>query len=115
MDLLDNIKKLPADLINAIKRVSDAGEAEVTVEKTYVAGLTITIKTGDDAEDLDLDGMSTEELQYLLEDLERKLAILQGDEPEDDDSDEHEEWEDEVEALEEQIEEVQSALDDLED
>ena len=115
MSLLDSLKNLPGDLREAIKRVSDSGEAEVSVEKTYVAGLTITIKTGADAEGLDFDGMSKEELQCLLEDLERKLAIVQGDEPEDDESDEYEEWEDEIEELEEQIEEVQSAIDNLDE
>ena len=115
MSLFDNIKNLPNDLATAIKRVADSGEAEVTVEKTYIAGLTITIKTGADAGSLDLEGMSLEELESTLEDLKRKLAILQGDEPEDDESDEYEEWEDEIEELEEQIEEVQSAIDDLED
>ena len=114
MSLFDGLKKLPGDLREAIKRVADSGEAEVTVEKTYVAGLTITIKTGADAEGLDLDGMSKEDLQSVLEDLERKLVILQADEPEDDESDEYEEWEDEIEELEEHIEQVQSAIDDLE-
>lgn len=115
MNLLDNIKNIPTDLMKAIKRISDSGEAEVTVEKTYVTGLTITIKTGADAEGLDLEGMSKEDLQSVLEDLERKLAILKADEPEDDESDEYEEWEDEIEELDEQIEEVQSAIDDLKD
>ena len=115
MSLFDNIKNFPNDLASAIQRVADSGEAEVMVEKTYIAGLTITLKTGADADGLDLEGMSLEELKSTLEDLERKLAILQGDEPEDDESDEHDEWEDEVEELEEQIEEVQSAIDDLED
>ena len=115
MNLIDTISNIPADLMKAIKRISDSGEAEVTVEKTYIAGLTITIKTGADADGLNLEDMSKEELQSLLEDLERKLAILRGDEPEDDESDEYEEWEDEIEELEAKIEEVQEAIDNLKD
>ena len=63
MNLIDTISNIPADLMKAIKRISDSGEAEVTVEKTYIAGLTITIKTGADADGLNLEDMSKEELQ----------------------------------------------------
>ena len=98
-------------------QIEGAGNAEVVLYQLAVNQVKTvdTIKTGADADGLNLEDMSKEELQSLLEDLERKLAILRGDEPEDDESDEYEEWEDEIEELEAQIEEVQEAIDNLKD
>ena len=51
----------------------------------------------------------------LLEDLQRELDIVLGDEPEDEDSDEFSDWEDLVDELEDKINEVQDAIDAYED
>lgn len=115
MGLLENIKNLPQDLADAIRRAKESGEADVTVYKTVVAGLKIVIKIGESYEDLDLEDKTLEELNDLLEELQRQLEIMQGDEPEDDESDEYEEWEDEISRLEDMIDQVQEAIDDLEE
>lgn len=115
MSLIDNIKKLPDNLANVIRKVSEARESGVTVKKTVGTALKITIKTGADAEDLDFDGMTLEDLKVLLNKLERKLAIVEADEPEDEESDEYEEWEEMIEELEDQIDQVQSAIADHEE
>lgn len=114
MGLLENIKNLPQDLADAIRRVKESGEADVTVYKTVVAGLKIVIKIGESDEDLDLEDKTPEELNDLLNELQRRLEIMQGDEP-DDESDEYEEWEDEISRLEDMIDQVQEAIDDLEE
>ena len=115
MGLQENIKNLPQDLADAIRRVKESGEADVTVYKTVVAGLKIVIKIGESDEDLDLEDKTSEELNDLLVELQRRLEIILGDEPDDDESDEYEEWEDEISRLEDMINQVQEALDDLEE
>lgn len=116
MSLLDNIKNLPDDLVNAIHRVEETGET-VKFKKAFggKAKVKFEIKISPSTDDLDLDDLSLDELNELLEKLEQQLAILEADEPEDEDSDEYEEWEDEVEELEDQIDQVQSAIDDYEE
>ena len=115
MGLLENIKNLPQDLADAIRRVKESGEADVTVYKTVVAGLKIVIKIGESDEDLDLEDKTSEELNDLLLELQRRLEIILGDEPDDDEPDEYEEWEDEISRLEDMIDQVQEAIDDLEE
>ena len=75
MGLLENIKNLPQDLADAIRRVKESGEADVTVYKTVVAGLKIVIKIGESDEDLDLEDKTSEELNDLLVELQRRLEI----------------------------------------
>ena len=54
-------------------------------------------------------------MEELLNDLQRELDIVLGDEPEDEDSDEFSDWEDLVDELEDQINEVQDAIDSFDD
>ena len=114
MGLLDNIKNLPQDLAEAIRRVKESGEADVTVYKKTVAGLKIVIKIGE-SDDLDLEDKSLEELNNLLEELQRRLEIMQADEPDDEESDEYEEWEDEISRLEDIIDEVKEGINDIDE
>ncbi len=75
-------------------------------------GAALTIREGVD--DLpDLDELDEAELNALLEKLQQKLEILQGDEPEDDDSDEYEVWEEDIETLEDQIAQVEEAIEEI--
>jgi len=116
MSLLDNIKNLPDDLANAIRRVEETGET-VKFKKSFggKAKVKFEIKISPSTDDLDLDDLSIAEMNELLEKLEQQLAILEADEPEDEDSDEYEEWEEEIDELEDQIDQVQSAIDDLDE
>lgn len=116
MSVVDKLKNFPDDISNAIRRVEESGET-VKFKKTFgeKAKVKFEIKISPSTEDLDLDGLSLEELNELLEKLEQQLSILEADEPEDEDSDEYEDWEDEVSELEDQIDQVQSAIDDFED
>lgn len=115
MSLVDNIKNFPDNLAEVMRKVSEAGKSGMTVKKAVGATLKITIKTGADAEDLDLEGMDLAELENLLAKLEQQLSIVEADEPEDVDSDEYEEWEEMIDELEEQMDQVQSAIDDYEE
>ena len=116
MSLMDNLKNIPSDLAEAIRRVEESGET-VKFKKAFggQAKVKFEIKISPSTDDLDLDDLSLEELNELLEKLEQQLSILEADEPEDEDSDEYEEWEDEVSELEDQIDQVQSAIDDYEE
>lgn len=115
MSILDKLKNLPEELIDAIKQASSSEGADIRIEKTIASGVEITIKVRSRAEELDLEGLSLADLYDLLEELEQKLDIVEADEPEDEDSDAYEEWEDMVDDLEDQIDAVQEAIDDLED
>lgn len=115
MSLFESLKHLPEDLATAIKRVTEAGVTEVSVEPGLEIKMKLVIRPGSSQDDLDLDDKSLEELEYLLADLQRELDIILGDEPEDEESDEFSEWEDLVDDLEEQINEVQDAIDAFDD
>ena len=97
MSILDKIKNLPSNLIEALKQASVSEDTDIRIEKTITSGVKITIRVRPSAETIDLDGLTLEELTGILEELEQKLDIVQADEPEDDDSKEYEEWEDIVE------------------
>ena len=111
MSIFEKIHKL----VEAIEQASLSEDTDITIEKTIGTSAKITIRVRPSAESLDLDGLSEEELDDLLDELEQKLEIIQADEPEKDDSKEYRVWKDNVEDLEEQIELVQMAIDDLED
>lgn len=115
MSILDKIKNLPNSLIEALKQASESDDTDIRIEKTIASGVKITIRVRPSAETIDLEGLTLEELTGILEELEQKLDIVQADEPEDDDSKEHDEWENIVEDLEDQIDAVQSAISELED
>ena len=115
MSILDKLKNLPEELIDAIKQASSSEGADIRIEKTIDSGVKITIKVRPSAETLDLEGLSLADLYEILDDLEQKLDIVQADEPEDDNSKEYEEREAAIEDLEDQIDAVQEAIDDLED
>ena len=115
MSILDKIKNLPINLIEALKQASESGDTDIRIEKTIASGVKITIRVRPSAETIDLEGLTLEELTGILEELEQKLDIVQADEPEDEDSDAYEEWEDIVDDLEDQIDAVQEAIDALED
>ena len=115
MSLLESLKHLPEDLAAAIRRVTESGDAEVSVEPGLEIKMKLVIRPGSSGDDLDLAGKSLEELEELLDDLQRKLDIVLGDEPEDEDSDEFSDWEDLVDELEDQINEVQDAIDFFDD
>ena len=110
MIILDKIKNLPVDLIEALKQASVSKDADIRIEKTITSGVKITIRVRPSAETIDLDGLTLEELTGILEELEQKLDIVQADEPEDEDTQEYEEWENTIEDLEDQIEAVQNAI-----
>ena len=59
--------------------------------------------------------MTREELNSQLADLEKKLGILQADEPEFEGTGEYAEWEDTVNEIQDQIEAVHAAINDLEE
>lgn len=115
MSLLESLKHLPEDLAAAIRRATESGDAEVSVEPGLEIKMKLVIRPGSSGDDLDLDGKSLEELEELLDDLQRELDIVLGDEPEDEDSDEFSDWEDLVDELEDQINEVQDAIDFFDD
>lgn len=100
---------LPEPLAEAIMEI-----AGISPEGIHSEGgsrdfkIKITLQASDD--DTDLDDMSLPELKALLEKLEQQMAILQADEPEDEDSDEYEEWEDAIDELEDRISEVEDAI-----
>ena len=112
MDFLDDLKNLPHNIVEAIRKITDSNEEESTPSKISFAGLKLVIKTG--ADDVDYDEMSLSELEDLLDKLETQLLNLQGEEPEED-SEEYEEWEEAVEELEDLNDEVQTAIDERED
>ena len=112
MDFLDDLKNLPHNIVEAIRKITDSNEEESTPSKISFAGLKLVIKTG--ADDVDYDEMSLSELEDLLDKLETQLLNLQGEEPEED-SEEYEEWEEAVEELEDLIDEVQTAIDEREE
>lgn len=86
MSLLESLKHLPEDLAAAIRRATESGDAEVSVEPGLEIKIKLVIRPGSSGDDLDLDGKSLEELEELLGDLQRELDIVLGDEPEDEDS-----------------------------
>jgi hypothetical protein len=113
MDFLDDLKNLPHNIVEAIRKITDSDEEESTPSKISFAGLKLVIKTG--ADDVDYDEMSLSELEDLLDKLEIQLLKLQDEEPEEEDSEEYEEWEEAVEELEDLIDEVQAAIDEREE
>lgn len=115
MSLLESLKHLPEELAAAIRRVTESGDAEVSVEPGLEIKMKLVIRPGSSGNDLALDGKSLVELEELLDDLQRELDIVLGDEPEDEDSDEFSDWEDLVDELEDQINEVQDAIDSFDD
>lgn len=114
MSLMESLKHLPEDLAAAIRRVTESGDGEVSVKPGLKIKMKLVVCSASD-DDLDLDDNSLEELEGLLEDLQRELDIVLGDEPEDEDSDEFSDWEDLVDELEDKINEVQDAIDAYED
>lgn len=115
MSLFESLRHLPEDLAAAIRRVTESGDAEVSVEPGLEIKVKLVIRSGSTGDDLDLDGKSLEVLEELLDDLQRELDIVLGDEPEDEDSNEFSDWEDLVNELEDQINEVQDAIDSFDD
>lgn len=111
MSIVDKIY----NLVKAIEESPLADSTDITIEKSIGKSVKITLRVRPSAESLDFDDLSEEELITILDELERKLEIIQADEPEDNDSKEYREWKEQVEDLEEQIDLVQIALDDLED
>lgn len=111
MSIVDKIY----ELVKLIEESPLSESTDITIEKTIGSSVKITLRVRPSAESLDLEGLSEEELVHILDELEQKLAIIQADEPEDNDSREYREWEESIEDLEEQIDLIQSAIDDLED
>lgn len=112
MDFLDELKNLPHNIVEAIRKITDSDAEESTSSKISFAGLKLVIKTG--ADDVDYDELSLSELEDLLDKLETQLLNLQEEEPEED-SEEYEAWEEAVEELEDLIDEVQAAIDEREE
>ena len=71
MSLLESLKHLPEDLAAAIRRATESGDAEVSVEPGLEIKMKLVIRPGSSGDDLDLDGKSLEELEELLNDLQR--------------------------------------------
>ena len=113
MSMLDDLKRLPSNIANAIRNAVTTGENVAISGKISSAAVNLVIKTG--ADDIDYDALSLPELKALLDELESKLFELQSEEPGDEDSDEYEEWEDTIDELEDLIDEVQDAIDEREE
>lgn len=66
--------------------------------------------TIEDAEDMDLDGLSPEELNALQLEAEKLYQQVLDAEPEDEDSDEYAEWEENLEILDDLMDDIQDRL-----
>ena len=66
--------------------------------------------TIEDAEDMDLDGLSAEELNALQMEAEKLYQQVLDAEPEDEDSDEYAEWEENLEILDDLMDDIQDRL-----
>ena len=66
--------------------------------------------TIEDAEDMDLDGLSPEELNALQTEAEKLYQQVLDAEPEDEDSDEYAEWEENLEILDDLMDDIQDRL-----
>lgn len=105
---------LPEPLANVIMEIAGISPESVHCEdSSRDFKINITLQSSDD--DIDLDDLSLPELKALLAKLENQMAILQADEPEDEDSDEYEEWEDTIDELEDQISDVEDAISEFSD
>lgn len=106
---------LPSPLASAIMELAGiTPEAAPCEDGSRGLKIKITLQTSDEDGDIDLDGMELPELKELLAKLENRMAILQADEPEDEDSDEYEEWEDAIDELEDRLNDVEVAIYELE-
>ena len=79
---------------------------------------TVTIKFSlkhSDEETPDIDDMNVEELEAYREELEEKIARLDAIEPDDEESDEYDDWADQHEDLEDLLDEVEDRLDELQE
>ena len=83
---------------------------ELFVECENTVELRTKIVVRESAPELDLEGMSLEDLKMLLEDLEIRLVELEDSEPEDDESEEYELWDDAVNDLEDYIDQIEEAI-----
>ena len=77
MSLMDNLKNIPSDLAEAIRRVEESGET-VKFKKSFggQAKVKFEIKISPSTDDLDLDELSLEELNELLEKLEHRFSFV---------------------------------------
>ena len=99
------------DVISLMEGINCNGEKVVlTFDKDDNGKLKASVKV---KTDYDIDNMSKNELEALLDELQDELDDLEDEEPDDSDEDAYEEWEDEVEELEEQIDEVKEKLEDM--
>lgn len=111
MDIFEEIQ----NAIEAFKHASADENSAIRFKKTFASGVVISFSIRSDNELPELDGLSLDELDEILDELEDKLEALKNEEPADDICAEHDRWEEKVFDLEEQIDEVESAIDDLED
>ena len=87
-------------------------------KKKIKIGETVTIKVSvkhSDEETPDIDDMNVEELEAYREELEEKIARLDAIEPDDEESDEYDDWADQHEDLEDLLDEVEDRLDELQE
>lgn len=110
---------LPQALTEAIFRNAgiDPSEEEEPEVVTSCGGIKVVIGASvkiREAEEINLDGLTREELEDLLEELQGILDDLEDEEPEDD-TEEHESWEEKVDQLEDYISQVEDAIDSCED
>lgn len=87
-------------------------------KKKIKIGETVTIKFSvkhSDEEAPDIDDMNVEELEAYREELEEKIARLDAIEPDDEESDEYDDWADQHEDLEDLLDEVEDRLDELQE
>ena len=123
----DGETHMPFYLVKAIYRNAgiDMDEQDVEKEETYgenetsnenKSGLKLSLKmrVRESAPELDLDGMSPDDLRMLLEDLENRLEALEESEPEDDESEEYELWDEAVSDLEDYIDQIEEAIEGME-
>ena len=87
-------------------------------KKKVKIGDSVTIKFSvkhSDEETPDIDDMNVEELEAYREELEEKIARLDAIEPDDEESDEYDDWADQHEDLEDLLDEVEDRLDELQE
>ncbi len=61
----------------------------------------------------DIESMSLEELREYYEDLEAAIGELEDDEPDEDDTEEHEKWDDEYSDIESLMEEIEERIEEM--
>ena len=114
MNITEELKKLAQKFTDMVENISLPEAPDISVRKTFSSGARFSLRIRPSKPDLNLEGLSREELKVLLEEYQQKLEALRCNEPEEDNSDSRIAWEDEEEDLKDQIRDIENALDDRE-